>query len=96
MAKTLHHISRRRLVAGGLTLAGWTALTGAGAVLVPTPRQSAGPFYPDKLPLDSDADLVSVAGRGAPALGVLESRPRPCNRHNARKRGCPACYVLPR
>ncbi len=67
--KTLPHLSRRRLMAGGLSLAGWTALTGAGGVLVPTPRQSAGPFYPDQLPLDSDADLVTVAGRDGPALG---------------------------
>jgi protocatechuate 3,4-dioxygenase beta subunit len=69
--KSLPLLSRRRLVTGGITLAGWTALTGAGGVLVPTPRQSAGPFYPDKMPLDSDADLVSVAGRGAPAKGDI-------------------------
>jgi protocatechuate 3,4-dioxygenase beta subunit len=41
------------------------------AALVPTPRQSAGPFYPLRLPLDSDADLVTVAGRGRPAAGVV-------------------------
>ena len=71
MTKPLPLLSRRRLVAGGLTLAGWTALTGAGGVLVPTPRQSAGPFYPDKLPLDSDADLITVTGRGALARGQV-------------------------
>jgi protocatechuate 3,4-dioxygenase beta subunit len=36
-----------------------------------TPRQSAGPFYPVQLPLDSDADLVQVAGRSRQAEGVV-------------------------
>lgn len=34
----------------------------AWAALAPTPRQTAGPFYPQTLPLDSDSDLVRIAG----------------------------------
>lgn len=39
--------------------------------LTPTPAQTEGPFYPDRLPLDRDNDLVSVAGRNAPAAGEI-------------------------
>lgn len=39
--------------------------------LVPTPRQTTGPFYPRTKPRDSDADLVTVAGRPEPAQGTL-------------------------
>ena len=63
-------LSRRRLVATtGAVLA--LAPAGARAALAPTPAQSAGPFYPLELPLDSDADLVKVAGRGAEASGTV-------------------------
>jgi protocatechuate 3,4-dioxygenase beta subunit len=36
-----------------------------------TPRQSAGPFYPDQLPLDDDNDLVHVRGQAAAAKGEV-------------------------
>ena len=36
-----------------------------------TARQTTGPFYPLTKPLDSDADLVTVAGRTEPAKGTL-------------------------
>ena len=39
--------------------------------LAPTPRQTEGPFYPDKLPLDTDNDLVRVAGRPGTAAGEV-------------------------
>jgi protocatechuate 3,4-dioxygenase beta subunit len=39
--------------------------------LVPTPKQTEGPFYPDRLPLDQDNDLTIVAGRHAPAKGEI-------------------------
>ncbi len=63
-------IRRRELlgaVVGMATLA--PALRAAETALLPTPRQTAGPFYPDALPLDSDNDLVQVAGRDALAAG---------------------------
>jgi protocatechuate 3,4-dioxygenase beta subunit len=36
-----------------------------------TPRQTEGPFYPDKLPLDADNDLVIVNNSATPALGEV-------------------------
>jgi protocatechuate 3,4-dioxygenase beta subunit len=39
------------------------------AALPPTPRQTAGPFYPVDWSGDADADLVRVAGAEAQALG---------------------------
>jgi protocatechuate 3,4-dioxygenase beta subunit len=39
--------------------------------LVPTPRQTEGPFYPDRLPLDQDNDLAMVAGHHAQAAGEI-------------------------
>jgi protocatechuate 3,4-dioxygenase beta subunit len=65
-------ISRRRLLASGLSLAFLSALEpAAGAGLIPTPWQSAGPFYPQKIPLDSDSDLIRVNGRQRPAAGQV-------------------------
>jgi len=42
----------------------------AAAALLPTPRQMEGPFYPTTLPLDGDADLLTVAGRSGTAHGI--------------------------
>ncbi len=64
--------ARRDLLAAGLGLAGLMgarSLLAAEAVL--TPWQTTGPFYPIELPLDSDNDLVRVAGRDKPAEGVV-------------------------
>ena len=63
----------RRLVLGGMAAAAATCgpLRPASAVLAPTPRQTKGPFYPLTLPLDSDNDLVRVAGGARPALGTV-------------------------
>jgi len=36
-----------------------------------TPRQTEGPFYPDKLPLDTDNDLVVVNDGVTPAIGEI-------------------------
>ena len=64
--------SRRDIIASGLAAAGLAALPGpARAALVPTPRQTSGPFYPRTLPLDSDSDLVQIEGRPAPAAGQV-------------------------
>jgi protocatechuate 3,4-dioxygenase beta subunit len=58
---------RRQLLLGAALL-----LPQAGrAALLPTPRQSEGPFYPTLLPLDADNDLVTVAGREARAAGTV-------------------------
>ena len=39
--------------------------------LVRTPRQTEGPFYPDKLPLDTDNDLLIINDRITPAVGEI-------------------------
>ena len=36
-----------------------------------TPRMTEGPFYPDKLPLDTDNDLIIVNDSSTPALGEI-------------------------
>jgi protocatechuate 3,4-dioxygenase beta subunit len=61
---------RRRLVLGltGLLAAGASA---PAAALIPTPGQSAGPFYPETLPLDDDNDLTQVSGKNGKAKGVI-------------------------
>jgi protocatechuate 3,4-dioxygenase beta subunit len=78
--------TRRRLLAGTAALAALRAASPALAgLLPPTPPQTAGPFYPLALPLDSDNDLVTVHGRPTPAAGevshvvgrVLDDRGRP-------------------
>lgn len=41
------------------------------ARLVRTPWQTEGPFYPDRLPLDADNDLVIVGDSLTPAVGEI-------------------------
>jgi protocatechuate 3,4-dioxygenase, beta subunit len=69
-------IPRRRLLEGvaastaGLSLLGSRRAIEAAA-LASTPPQTAGPFYPQALPLDSDNDLIQVTGRGGRAKGTV-------------------------
>jgi protocatechuate 3,4-dioxygenase, beta subunit len=39
--------------------------------LTRTPRQTEGPFYPDKLPLDTDNDLLAINDAITPAVGEV-------------------------
>lgn len=39
--------------------------------LIRTPRQTAGPFYPDHLPLDTDNDLIILNDSITPAVGQI-------------------------
>ena len=39
--------------------------------LVKTPKQTEGPFYPDKLPLDTDNDLLIINENITPAVGEV-------------------------
>ena len=65
--------ARRRLIAAslaGLALAGVPpAARSQGRA--PTPRQTAGPFYPREFPADDDNDLVSVKGQPGIAKGEI-------------------------
>lgn len=60
-------LSRRTFLTGfsGLTL--YSIASSARARV--TPWQSLGPFYPQKLPVDSDADLTFVDGKNGQATG---------------------------
>ena len=57
-------IPRRRILelfAGGA--AGWSVgRAPAAAMLAATPRQTAGPFYPQSFPADADNDLPAYLG----------------------------------
>ncbi|MDA0999873.1 MAG: protocatechuate 3,4-dioxygenase [bacterium] len=66
-------LTRRQLIASGLALAASAAAAGAAAAakLLPTPRQTPGPFYPQRIPLESDNDLAQVGGSDRPAAGQL-------------------------
>jgi len=64
---------RRRLLTGmaAAAAAGVLSPLSAAAALLPTPPQTEGPFYPLTLPLDSDNDLVRVAGQAVSAAGTI-------------------------
>ncbi len=66
-------LSTRRHFLSGLAV-------GASAFSVPglfaeeltrTPKQTEGPFYPDKLPLDTDNDLIVINDTLTPAVGEI-------------------------
>jgi protocatechuate 3,4-dioxygenase, beta subunit len=62
----------RRQFLGGLA-AGAALFTTRGlfADLLITPQMTEGPFYPDKLPLDTDNDLIILNDALTPALGEI-------------------------
>lgn len=71
-------LGRRALGTTGLALASWAVLPARASAqsarperLPPTPRQTAGPFYPVDWSGDADADLVRVAGEAARAQGIV-------------------------
>lgn len=67
-------VSRRAFLGGiGLTF-GAVALSAPGALaeeLQRTPAQMEGPFYPDRLPLDTDNDLLIVNDALTSAVGEI-------------------------
>jgi protocatechuate 3,4-dioxygenase beta subunit len=78
--------SRRRIIRG--IAAGALALPARRLLamdVVLTPRQTEGPFYPDRFPLDTDNDLLIVGDRVQTRLGdvthlsgrILDRRGRP-------------------
>jgi protocatechuate 3,4-dioxygenase, beta subunit len=66
-------LSRRAMLRGGLVL-GSAVLLAPGVFaeqLARTPRLTEGPFYPDRLPLDTDNDLLIVNDSITPAVGEI-------------------------
>lgn len=63
-----------RLASGVMvcSTAAWFETPGAFAEeLTQTPRQTEGPFYPDKMPLDTDNDLLIINDKITPAVGTI-------------------------
>ncbi len=84
-ADVLRKDRRRFLTQLSLATLFWTVPGAYAEQLALTPRQTEGPFYPDKLPLDTDNDLVIVNDALTPAAGeitylsgrILDSRGQP-------------------
>src|SRR5947199_5434941 len=69
-------LDRRRFLRGGLAFgfgaAAFFTVRGAFAEeLARTPSMTEGPFYPDKLPLDTDNDLIIINDSVTPAVGEI-------------------------
>lgn len=74
MKKSQAIYTRRHLLGGLAAGAAGLALFAPGAFaeqLIHTPRQTEGPFYPDKMPLDTDNDLLVVNDLITPAVGMV-------------------------
>lgn len=66
------HFDRRRFLGGvALSAASLYAPGVFAEELTRTPRQTEGPFYPDKLPLDTDNDLLVINDGITPAVGEV-------------------------
>jgi protocatechuate 3,4-dioxygenase beta subunit len=63
-------LPNRRLFLGTLGASLFT-VRGLFAELIQTPAQTEGPFFPDKLPLDTDNDLLIVNDKLTPAIGEI-------------------------
>jgi len=66
-------LSRRQILRAGVFV-GASALFARGVfaeMLAQTPAMTEGPFYPDKLPLDQDNDLIIVKDSTTPAVGEI-------------------------
>ncbi|HET9528835.1 MAG TPA: protocatechuate 3,4-dioxygenase [Blastocatellia bacterium] len=84
----LHFTRRHFLGSIAAGIAGTAALSVPGVFadnLVRTPAQTEGPFYPNKMPLDTDNDLLIINDMITPAVGavtylsgrILDSRGEP-------------------
>jgi protocatechuate 3,4-dioxygenase beta subunit len=66
MGKDRPNGGRRQLILTTPALLLGAVVSGPVSALTATPRQSEGPFYPRKMPSDSDADLTAFNGKRAP------------------------------
>src|SRR5437773_1782338 len=73
MSITSQGLSRRGFIRGGLAVGTvWFTTPGLFAEeLLRTPALTEGPFYPDKLPLDTDNDLIIIGDHTTPAVGEI-------------------------
>ncbi|MDZ4821470.1 MAG: protocatechuate 3,4-dioxygenase [Planctomycetota bacterium] len=69
-----HQFSRSRRAFNGLLALSAGALYAPGLFaeeLTRTPSQTEGPFFPDRLPLDTDNDLLIINDQMTPAVGTI-------------------------
>ena len=81
MSRSFSFLSRRGFLGrslavglgtGAVAVPAWFAVPGAFAEeLARTPRLTEGPFYPPRLPLDTDNDLIIVGNSTTPAVGEI-------------------------
>ena len=66
------HLSRRSFLSSSIQATPFFCVPGLMAeTLTLTPRQTEGPFYPDKMPLDTDNDLIIINDTLTPAVGTI-------------------------
>lgn len=66
------HLSRRSFLFSSIQATPFFCVPGLMAeTLTLTPRQTEGPFYPDKMPLDTDNDLIIINDTLTPAVGTI-------------------------
>jgi protocatechuate 3,4-dioxygenase, beta subunit len=65
--------TRRRFLQAAALTASYLTVPGlfAEELMRKTPEMTAGPLYPDKLPLDTDNDLIIVSDSITPAVGQI-------------------------
>ncbi|MCA9070687.1 MAG: intradiol ring-cleavage dioxygenase, partial [Planctomycetaceae bacterium] len=64
--------NRRRFLQGmAFTTAAFTVPGVFAEELSRTPRQTEGPFYPDRMPLDTDNDLLIINDKITPGVGQI-------------------------
>ncbi|MEO6434179.1 MAG: protocatechuate 3,4-dioxygenase [Tepidisphaeraceae bacterium] len=66
-----HFLNRIGLGAAALATSSLFTPGALAEALLRTPRQTEGPFYPDRLPLDTDNDLIIVNDALTPAVGEI-------------------------
>ena len=74
MSTPLYDPSRRlfiRSAAAATILPFWTVRGAFAEELTKTPDQTEGPFYPNKLPLDTDNDLIVINDGITPSVGEI-------------------------
>lgn len=74
MSSPLHLPSRRLFLASAAISATspfWTVRGAFAEELTKTPSQTEGPFYPNKLPLDTDNDLLVINDGITPGIGEI-------------------------
>lgn len=74
MSSPIHQPNRRLFLASStiaLTSPFWTVRGAFAEELTRTPAQTEGPFYPNKLPLDTDNDLLVINDGITPGVGEI-------------------------